>query len=391
MMRFPHEQVSDPATLGMDAHKLAGIVDSFRQQQRSGAFPGGQLVVRRHGRLVLNEAVGTARGIRKDEATPALPVVPQTPFPSHSCGKPLAAIVIAMLEDRGRLDINAPIAEVLPEFAHNGKEQITTLDVLTHRSGLLMPHLAGKLELWNDRDAMLRELIAVAPTYPRGTLAYQPGEYGWILSEIVWRVDGRSLPDYFAEEIATPLGLPALRFGLAGRDLDSLAYQYWFGKDKVMIGGFNAAYRFEEMTNARLYFDSLNPAFTLISDAASLAAFYDFILNGGCTASGERLISESTLRQYTTRHVFGMDKSLKTFLALGRGFMLGTLTPSFYGWWDTGRCFGHAGVFSCLAFGDHDTDLSVAIFTNGNRGIGDVMKRFIPLSHSIRKACRPAG
>lgn len=387
MTQFPYEQVADPASANVDARQLAKVVDRFRQQHLSGAFPGGQFVVRRNGKPVLNEALGIARGYRSDEAAPSIPVVPQTPFPNHSCGKPLAAIVIAMLEDRGTLDINAPIAEVFPEFAHNGKAQITTLDVLTHRSGILMPHLAGKLELWNDQEAMQKELIAAAPTYPRGTLAYQPGEYGWILSEVVRRVDGRSLPDYFAEEIATPLQLPALRFGLAGRDLDSLAHQYWFGPDKVMIGGFNAAYKFEEMTNAKLYFDSLNPAFTLISDAASLAAFYDFILNGGRAPSGKQLISGRTLRQYTTRQVSGFDKSLKIFQALGRGFQMGMLTPSLYGWWNTKQCFGHAGVFSCLAFGDYQTSVSVAIFTNGNRGIGDVMKRFIPLSHGIRKAC----
>jgi len=387
MTSFPYENAVEPVSLEMDARKLASVVERFRQQSAAGAFPGGQLVVRRNGKLVLNESVGMARGYRSDEALPPVSVSPQTPFPCHSCGKPLAAIVVAMLEDRGKLDINAPISEIFPEFGRNGKEAITTLDVLTHRSGILMPHLANQLELWNDSEAMEKEVAGVTPTYPRGTLAYGPGEFGWILSEVVRRVDGRSLTEYFAEEIATPLCLPSLRFGLAGRAMDSLSHQYWLGKDKVMVAGFNAAYKFEEMTNAKLFFDSLNPAFTLITDAASLAAFYDFILSGGVTASGERLISEQVLRQYTTRHVFGLDKSLKTFLAVGRGFLLGTLTPSFYGWWNTKQCFGHAGVFSCLAFGDYQTNLSVAIFTNGNRGISDFLKRFMPLAHGIRTAC----
>lgn len=388
MTSFPYENAVEPASVGMDARKLASVVERFRRQSASGAFPGGQLVVRRHGRLILNESVGVARGYRGDEATAPVSVTPQTPFPCHSCGKPLAAIVVAMLEDRGKLDVNAPIAEVFPEFGCKGKEAITTLDVLTHRSGILMPHLASQLALWNDRAAMEKEVAEATPTYPRGTLAYGPGEFGWILSECVRRVDGRSLTDFFAEEIAAPLRLPSLRFGLAGRPLDSLAHQYWLGKDKVMVAGFNAAYKFEEMTNAKAFFDSLNPAFTLITDAASLAAFYDFMLSGGVTRSGERLISERVLRQYTARQVFGLDKSLKTLLAVGRGFLLGTRTPSFYGWWNTRQCFGHAGVFSCLAFGDAQTDLSVAIFTNGNRSVGDFLKRFIPLTHGIRKACQ---
>lgn len=378
----------DPTSVNMDRCGLASVVERFRRQHSAGSFPGGQLVVRRNGKLVLDEVVGWARGYRKDEASAAVPVVPQTPFPAYSCGKPLAAVVVAMLEDRGKLDVNAPIAEIFPDFARHGKGQITTLDVLTHRSGILMPQLAFQMELWNDREAMEKALVDVVPAYPRGTLAYAPGEFGWILSEIVQRVDGRNLAEYFAAEIATPLGLPALRFGLAGRDLGSLAHEYWLGKDKVMVAGFNAAYKFEEMNNAKLFFDSLNPAFTLVADAASLAAFYDFMLNGGVTASGDRLIAEKTLRQYTTRHVFGLDKSVKTFLAVGRGFLLGTLTPSFYGWWNTRQCFGHAGMFSCLAFGDYQTNVSVAIFTNGNRGVGDFMKRFLPLSHGIRNACR---
>jgi len=386
MTSFPYENAVDPASVNMDASKLASVVEKFRQQQSAGAFPGGQLVVRRNGKLVLNEVVGIARGYRDSEAASSVPVVPKTPFPCHSCGKPLAAIVIAMLEDHGKLDINAPISEIFPEFGHNGKKAITTLDVLTHRSGVLMPQLASKMELWSNRDAMIKEMADIAPTYPRGTLAYGPGEFGWILSEVVQRIDGRSLTEYFTEEIAAPLHLPALQFGLAGRDLDSLAHQYWLGKDKVMMAGFNAAYKFEEKTNAKLYFDSLNPAFTLISDAASLAAFYDFILTGGRTSSGEQLISEQMLRQYTARHVFGWDRSLNTFLTVGRGFLLGSLTPSFYGWWNTKQCFGHSGVFSCLAFGDYETNMSVAVFTNGNRGVGDFMKRFIPLSHGIRKA-----
>lgn len=387
MTRFPHEPPADPAAVGMDAGQLAKVAEKFRRQQAAGVFPGGQLVVRRHGQVVLDEAVGLARGYRAAEGAQRA-MAPDTPFPSYSCGKPLAAIVIAMLEDRGQLDVEAPIAEVFPEFARNGKDQITTLDVLTHRSGILMPHLTGKLALWNDREALLQEIINVVPTYPRGTLAYQPGEFGWILSEVVRRVAGRSLPDYFAEEIVAPLELPALRFGLAGRALDTLAHQYWLGKDRVMVAGFNAAYKFEEYTNAQLFFDSLNPAFTLISDAASLAAFYDFLLAGGKTRAGSPLISERILRRYTTRQLAGFDKSLGIYLALGRGFQMGTLTPSFYGWWNTGQCFGHAGVFSCLAFGDSATGIAAAIFTNGNRGVGDVLKRFIPLSHALRSACR---
>jgi len=68
--------------------------------------------------------------------------------------------------------------------------------------------------------------------------------------------------------------------------------------------------------------------------------------------------------------------------------MLGTLTPSFYGWWGSASCFGHPGMFSSVAFADYDTKLSMAIVTNGNRGIGDFFRRMVPLTHALRKSCR---
>lgn len=130
-----------------------------------------------------------------------------------------------------------------------------------------------------------------------------------------------------------------------------------------------------------------NPATSLVSDAASLAAFYDFLVAGGKTRADQQLISERMIRQYTSRQVLSWDRSLRTPLAVGRGFVVGTRFPSSFGWWNTNRCFGHAGGFSCLAFGDYSTNISVAIVTNGNRSTNDFMKRFLPLAHGLRKAC----
>ncbi len=386
MTTFPYDSSVEPDSVNMDPERLARVVARFQDQQRSGLFPGGQLVMRRNGSLVLNEAIGIARGFRPGEAGPAMQVQSETPFPLFSAGKPLAAIAIAMLEDRGVLDIWAPIAHIFPEFAQHGKDRITTLDVLTHRSGILMPDFAKNTQSWGDREAIQEALVETVPSYARGTLAYHPHEYGWILDEIVLRVDGRSLPDFFAEEIATPLQLPALQFGLAGRDIDSLAFSYWLGKEKVLVAGMNVAADFE-WQNSEQFFNARNPATSLVSDAASLAAFYDFLLSAGRTPSGQQLISEKTIQQYTSRQFLSWDRNLRTPLAVGRGTVVGTRFPSSFGWWGTNRCFGHAGGFSCLAFGDHGTNISVAIVTNGNRSMSDFTKRFLPLAHGLRRAC----
>ena len=384
---FPYGPLVSPDSVGMDEGRLAGVVDRFKRQQSSGAFPGGQLVVRCGGKLVLSETLGIARGFWGQEAHPPILVQPQTPFPVLSAGKPLAAICIALLEERGRLDIESPVVRIFPEFGKQGKEKITTLDVLTHRSGILMPDFVRKPDLWGDREAVQTALIETAPTYPRGTLAYHPYEYGWMLNEIMLRVDGRSLPDFSTDELAIPMQSPALRFGLAERNPKSLAFTYWLGKEKVNVAGINVAEDFEAQ-NSELFLDARNPATSLVCDAASLAAFYEFLVNGGKTSTGQQLISEETLRKYTTLQVSAWDRSLRTPLSLGRGFVVGSLLPSTFGWWNTGQCFGHAGGFSSLAFGDYRTGISVAIITNGNRSMSDFMRRFVPLAHGLRNACR---
>ena len=384
---YPYGPAVSPESVGMDERRLTKVVDRFKKQLSSGAFPGGQLVVRRAGKPVVNEALGIARGLRVQENHPPLHVQPQTAFPVLSAGKPLAAICIVLLEDRGMLDIEAPIARIFPEFGKHGKERITTLDVLTHRSGILMPDFVSKPNLWADREAVQTALIETVPTYRRGTLAYHPYEYGWILNEIVLRVDGRSLPDLFAEEFVVPLQLPALRFGLAGRNPESVAFTYWLGAEKVNVAGINVADGFESQ-NSATFLEARNPATSLVCDAASLAAFYEFLVNGGRTLTGKQLISEKILKKYTTIQVSAWDRSLRTPISLGRGFVVGSLFLSTFGWWNTGQCFGHAGGFSSLAFGDYRTGISAAIITNGNRSMTDFIKRFIPLAHGLRRACK---
>jgi CubicO group peptidase (beta-lactamase class C family) len=387
MMTFPYEKPVEPSSENMDPNKLSDVIERFQRQQSSGAFPGGQMVVRRKGKVVLNVATGFARGFRSTEPIKPVKVQPQTPFPVYSSGKPLAAIAIGILEERGLLDVNAPIAEVFPEFAQHGKGNITTMDVLTHRAGILVPSLYTDYKNVANRESVLSRLVDAKPMYKRGTFAYMPTEFGAILCEIVHRLVRKTLSEFVTEEISLPLNLPALRYGLANRAHNTLAYTYWLGKDKVMVGGNNVAENFEEINNSSELFDSKNPAFSMVTDAASLAAFYEFLLNKGVTSTGEQLLSENTIRRYTTRSVSGWNKSLGTFIAVGRGFTVGTLTPSAFGWWNTGECFGHGGAFSSLAFGDYKTGIAVSIVTNGNRNIGDFIKRFIPLTDRLRKAC----
>jgi CubicO group peptidase (beta-lactamase class C family) len=111
------------------------------------------------------------------------------------------------------------------------------------------------------------------------------------------------------------------------------------------------------------------------------------LVHGGLTRSGKRLVSEEVLRRYTTVSVSAVDKSNGFFMRAGRGFLLGSMWPSLYGWWGTQRCFGHAGAFCAVAWADPDLDLAVAIVTNGNSGPMESFLQFAPLGSALRRAC----
>jgi len=384
--QFPYEDPMDVNFSGINRRTIQKVAARFIHQQQQGKFPGGQLVARQHDKVILKLNCGIARGWHSN-SSPLLEVEASTPFAVYSTGKPMAATVIALLESQGTLDIHTTVAKVLPEFSGLGRDKITIEDVLTHRAGIILSDLIHNHKIWGNNGAVWQHLLKTPPRYPRGTFAYMPGEYGIILDQLVRRLTGESIATTFHQQLAVPLGLNNIQFGLGTHQLDELAWAYWLGKPRYMIAEMDVADRFEEKNNDPAVFSAGNPAFSMTADAANLAAFYEFLANGGKTRDGTQLIDMQLIKRYTTRQIAGWNKSVKTHLSLGYGFMLGTATPSFFGWWGSSLCFGHPGMFSSLAFADYKTGLSMAIITNGNRSMSDFFFRMVPLIHAMRKAC----
>jgi CubicO group peptidase (beta-lactamase class C family) len=355
------------------------VRDLFIHQQLHGAFPGGQLVVRHGGAVVVDVAAGLAGGLRPDEGPP-LPVTAGTRFQVMSASKPVVAVLIAMLEERGLLDLDAPIAARWPEFATHGKAAITADDVLTHRSGLLTPEIDSRPERWGDWNALTAALAAVRPTYARGTQAYNPLAYGWILAELARRATGQQLPELIRATF--PAELHALELRLDRANPAPVARTYWLGTARHVVGGFDVAPGFEATNNEVAGVRALVPGGALFTSARTLSRFYEMLLEGGLPVSAE------TIARYTGVRASGWDRSIRVFVRLGRGFARGWWMPHLYGWWNTGACFGHAGGFSTVAWADERSHTAVALVTNGNRGIGDLLRRCAPIGSAIVRATR---
>jgi CubicO group peptidase (beta-lactamase class C family) len=389
---FPSTEMSDerpdPVAAGMDPDRLARVVATFRAQQERGVFPGGQLVVRRRGVLAVDEAVGIARGLRPDEGEAPVPYTPETGACLFSAGKPQVAVAVALLEDRGRIDPSQPVARYWPAFAGRDKGSITVHDVLTHRSGLYLRDIENAWRQYPDWDGIMARIEDAAPSFPRGTLAYQPAGFGWILGEVVRRVTGKPIARFLEDDVLGPAGLSDLRLGVPEAELSSLARSYWVDDAPPSLGG-QVVEGFEQAQNSREWLTAVVPGAGTVGTARSLARFYDWLSQGARTTGDDPLIRPEVLARYTSAQVRGTDRTVRMPLVIGQGFGLGWLWPHAYGWWRTGRCYGHGGNFSTLAWADPTTGCSVAIVTNGNRAPFRLVARCAPIGSGVRAACRP--
>lgn len=374
------------AGAGMDPDRISRVVARFRKQQADGLFPGGQLAVVRRGVLVVDEAVGIARGFRAHEPDGRVEFTPELRSSVFSAGKPLVGIAIAVLDQRGLIDVNRTVASYWAEFARAGKGDITVLDVLLHRSGLYLREIERDWRHFGDWDGVMKRIEEASPAFPHGTLAYQPMGFGWILGELVYRVTGKRIERFLEEDVLRPAGLDDLRLGVPAEEVSALARSYWVDEKPPQLGG-EIMSGFEEAQNSVEMLTAILPGAGTIGTARSLARFYAWLVAGTPTQAGERLISESILPHYTTRQTRGTDRTVGFPMVLGRGFALGWFWPHPYGWWRTGSCFGHAGNLSTLAWADPSTGCAIAAVTNGNRAPAKLVTRFAPIGSGLRAAC----
>lgn len=138
-----------------------------------------------------------------------------TLVPIYSATKPIAALVLATLQDTHGLSFEARVADVWPEFAANGKADVTIAQLLSHQAGV--PGFIDPIDpaLWLDPPALAAQLATIAPLWPPGTAnGYHPMTWGYAVGELVRRVAGRSLGTILRDDICAPreidfwIGLP---------------------------------------------------------------------------------------------------------------------------------------------------------------------------------------
>ena len=124
-----------------------------------------------------------------------------------SCTKAATAICAHILIDRGELELQAPVSKYWPEFAKNGKEKTTVQMMLNHESAIPALREPVKTGGFLDWDYMIKRMEDEPAWWEPGTRnGYHMVNFGWTVGELVRRVSGKSLGQFFADEVAGPTG-----------------------------------------------------------------------------------------------------------------------------------------------------------------------------------------
>ena len=193
------------------------VRDAFGENFTARDELGAGVAVLAHGQPVVSLHGGWA-----DQAR-TRPWQPDTLVHVWSTTKAMTALCVHLLMDRGELDPDAPVARYWPGFAAAGKAHLPLRWVLSHRaglSGLSVPVRAADLLDWEKMTGLL---AAQEPLWEPGTVSgYHAITFGYLAGEVVRRVTGQTLGQFFAAEVAGPLGAD-FHIGLAPGDLPRCA------------------------------------------------------------------------------------------------------------------------------------------------------------------------
>ena len=338
---------ASPQALGFDSMQLAAAVTYLRAEADSGAFPGAVLAVGRHGRLALLAAVG------RYAVDDVRPVEAETIYDLASVTKVVALATACMiLVDKGKLALDAPVRQYLPEFRGAGKEAVTIRHLLTHSSGL---------PAWRPlfREAPTRgAALALVDTTP---LVSRPGEQflysdlgAIVLAQVVERIAGQPLDDFAATRIFAPLGMTATRY------LPPLAWHPLIAPTEYDTAFRHRPLRGEVHDENAGRLGGVSGHAGLFSNALDLSRFAAMLLNGGAW-DNLQLVRAETVAEFTRRQD----------LPPGSTRALGWDTPdeppdssSSAGMKLSPRAFGHTGFTGTSLWLDPDRDLFIILLSN---------------------------
>jgi len=291
-----------------------------------------------------------------------------------SATKGATAACANLLVQRGLLDLDAPVATYWPEFGSHGKEATLVRWLLSHKAGVLAPQSRLTMDDLVTWATVASALASAEPAWePGSAYGYHAQSLGWLVGELVRRVDGRSLGAFFAEEIAGPagadfwIGLPEdqeYRVAqlepppiLPGADMSEVDLSEFVGPRQVTAFTLNGALP-EDLLDAaadRRFRAGQFGAAGGVSNGRGLSRMYRWLLEEFTAQTVEDILRPET----EGPDLVVSSPAMVIEQVFGRGFDVAPPTGAPVG----ARTFGHTGAGGMTAFCDPDRRLAFGYAT----------------------------
>lgn len=342
-----------PEAIGMDSDRLARVYHFLDEATAQGRLPAAAILVAQRGVPLPIRAFG-----RQYLTSDSPPAQPDTIFLTASITKPVTVTAVMLLVERGKLLLDDPVASVLPEFAANGKEQVTIRHLMTHTSGL--PDMLPEDRQLRAAHAPLGEFVQRICQLP---LAFAPGTNvsyqscgTAILGAIVEQIAGVALRDFLRSELFDPLGMKDTALGAQGLDESRIAHVNVDDEMRGQDWGWNTPY----------WWRFCAPWGGMFSTVSDLSRFVQMFLNRGEHEAG-RLLSPATVQAMLsdqTAHMAQIPPAVRATQVWGLGWR--RQPPGEWSFWGnllSPGSFGHGGATGTVLWADPQRELACALLT----------------------------
>jgi CubicO group peptidase (beta-lactamase class C family) len=346
----------------IDDGKVEVLLDRARREVDEGLLPSCQLALALDGDVVIDQCFGDSNV--------------DTRYVIFSCTKGIVAGAVWLAFGDGILHPEQKVAEVIPEFATNGKDVVTVEQLLMHTSGF--PRAPMGPDVWGDRQARLQRYSEWRLNWEPGTrMEYHPTSAHWVLADLVEQASGQDYRRFVTERITEPLGIKGMALGVPPDRQDGIAtlvpcgsppdpdeVERLFGVREIPLG--------EVTEEALLHFNEPDvravgvPGGGGVARASDVALYYQALLHNPGGIWDPDVLSDGTTAVRTTfpDPLIGGVAANRT-----RGMVVagddGKSAFRGFGRTVSGRAFGHMGAGGQVAWADPETGLSFCYVTNG--------------------------
>lgn len=388
--------------------RLSEIEEIFRKSLESGFDTGAAIAIEKDGEMLVDLWGGHKDRDRSE------PWSENTILNVFSTTKAVTALCIVKLIDEGKLNLTEKVTTYWPDYGCNGKEHTKVSDFLCHRAGMFGFEKGFPDIKFGDWESWIDLLQNQAPFYtPGSTQGYHALTYGWLVGEIIRRIDGRSVGEYFREEIADPFGID-FKIGLNDADItrcgdvlvDSkpnpksfeilkfvpsflLPAQLKNLKQFLSKGDFKIAFdggiTDSNYVNEDEWRKAEIPSANGHGTAKSLAKLFG-ILSTGCEREGKKLLNENTLIQSIKPLSNGPDTVLfGADINFGVGFDIGLGITTIASKKHPASIFGHCGIGGSVAFGDLEKKIGYGFLCNRMHKLQELYQTTNKLTRALYK------